>query len=96
MAKTLRRDIKKNIGDAMIQAFRRLPDWANDAFAPPGPAPRDAAIAHEISPIPPLDHNDFGLYQSKIMNVIGSKSLERDAGGKTGCRFSSSRSRVNF
>jgi hypothetical protein len=29
-----------------------------------------------------LDHDDFGLIQSKIMNVIDSKSLERDAGGK--------------
>jgi hypothetical protein len=30
----------------------------------------------------PIDHDDFGLNQSKIMNVIDSKSLERDAGGK--------------
>lgn len=29
-----------------------------------------------------LDHDDFGLKQSKIMNVIDSKNLERDAGGK--------------
>jgi hypothetical protein len=29
-----------------------------------------------------LDHDDFGLIQSKIMNVIDSKDLERDAGGK--------------
>jgi hypothetical protein len=29
-----------------------------------------------------LDHDDFGLNQSKIMNVIDSKCLERDAGGK--------------
>jgi hypothetical protein len=29
-----------------------------------------------------LDHDDFGLTQSKIMIVIDSKSLERDAGGK--------------
>jgi hypothetical protein len=28
-----------------------------------------------------LDHDDFGLNQSKII-VIDSKSLERDAGGK--------------
>jgi hypothetical protein len=27
-----------------------------------------------------LDHDDFGLNQSKIMNVIDSKSLEQDAG----------------
>jgi tRNA (guanine-N7-)-methyltransferase len=26
----------------------------------------------------PLDHDDFGLNQSKLMNVIDSKSLERD------------------
>ncbi len=29
-----------------------------------------------------LDHDDFGLNQSKIMNVIDSNNLERDAGGK--------------
>ncbi len=29
-----------------------------------------------------LDHDDFGLNQSKIMNVIDSNTLERDAGGK--------------
>jgi hypothetical protein len=29
-----------------------------------------------------LDHDDFGLNQSKIINVIDSKSLERDAGKK--------------
>ncbi len=29
-----------------------------------------------------LDHGDFGFAQSKIMNMIDSKSLERDAGGK--------------
>jgi hypothetical protein len=28
------------------------------------------------------DHDDFGLTQSKIMNVIDSNSLERDASGK--------------
>jgi hypothetical protein len=30
-----------------------------------------------------LDHDDFGLMQSKIMNVIDSNNLERDAGGKS-------------
>jgi hypothetical protein len=34
-----------------------------------------------------LDHDDFGLSQSKIINVIDSKSLERDAGGKPGSAF---------
>ncbi len=29
-----------------------------------------------------LDHDDFGLNQSKIMNVIDSNKIERDAGGK--------------
>jgi LPS-assembly lipoprotein len=29
-----------------------------------------------------LDHNDFGLQQSKILNVIDSKSSERDAAGE--------------
>jgi hypothetical protein len=33
------------------------------------------------------DHDDFGLNQSKIINVIDSKSLERDAGGKPGSTF---------
>src|ERR1019366_4519179 len=35
---------------------------------------------------PSLDHDDFGLNQSKII-VIDSKSLERDAGGKPGSTF---------
>jgi hypothetical protein len=30
----------------------------------------------------PLDHDDFGSIQSKIMNVIDSNIVERDAGGK--------------
>jgi hypothetical protein len=30
----------------------------------------------------PLDHDDFGSNRSKIMNVIDSNILERDAGGK--------------
>jgi hypothetical protein len=47
--KTLKRDIKKNIDDGVIQAFRRLPDWANHAFAPRGPAPLDAATAHDLA-----------------------------------------------
>jgi hypothetical protein len=29
-----------------------------------------------------LDHDDFELIPSKIMNMVESKSLERDAGGK--------------
>jgi hypothetical protein len=29
-----------------------------------------------------LDHDGFGVNQSKIMNLTGSKSLGRDAGGK--------------
>ena len=29
-----------------------------------------------------LDHDDFGLNRSKVINVIDSKSVERDAGGK--------------
>jgi hypothetical protein len=35
------------------------------------------AITHPLG----LDHDDFGLKQSKILNVIDS-SLERDTGGK--------------
>jgi len=33
-------------------------------------------------PSAPLDHDDLGSDRSKIMNVIDSKGLERDAGGK--------------
>jgi TDG/mug DNA glycosylase family protein len=36
---------------------------------------------------PSLDHDDFGLHQSKVINVIDSKSLARDAGGKPGPAF---------
>jgi len=35
-----------------------------------------------------LDHDDFGSIRSKIMNVIGSKNLERDSGEKPGSTFS--------
>ncbi|MGO9134033.1 MAG: penicillin-binding protein 1C [Methylovirgula sp.] len=34
-----------------------------------------------------LDHDDFGLDQSKVVNVIDSKNKERDAGGKPGTTF---------
>ncbi len=34
-----------------------------------------------------LDHDDFGPNRSKVMNVIDSKSLERDAGGKPVATF---------
>jgi hypothetical protein len=33
-------------------------------------------------PLNALDHDDFGSNRSKIMNVIDSNILERDAGGK--------------
>ena len=36
----------------------------------------------------PLDHDDFGSNRSKVMNVIDSKSLERDAGEKPVPTFS--------
>ncbi len=35
----------------------------------------------------PLDHGDFGSNRSKIVNVIDSNSLERDASGKVGAAF---------
>ncbi len=35
-----------------------------------------------VGQVASLDHDDFGLNQSKIMNVIDSNKLERDAGGK--------------
>jgi len=34
-----------------------------------------------------LDHDDFGSNRSKIMNVIDSNSLERDAGEKVRTLF---------
>ncbi len=34
-----------------------------------------------------LDHDDFGPNRSKVMNVIDSKCLERDAGGKPVATF---------
>jgi hypothetical protein len=34
-----------------------------------------------------LDQEDFGLNPSRIMKVIDSKSLERDAGRKTSFRY---------
>ncbi|MGO9673100.1 MAG: CHAD domain-containing protein [Methylocella sp.] len=34
-----------------------------------------------------LDHDDFGVDQSKIMNVIDSNSLEPEAGGKAAAAF---------
>ncbi|MDQ6867606.1 MAG: hypothetical protein M3178_04090 [Pseudomonadota bacterium] len=53
-----------------------------------GPKPAGARLSIRLIRAVPLarsaalDHDDFGLNQSKIMNVIDSKSLERDAGGK--------------
>ena len=39
------------------------------------------------SPLNPPDHDDFGLKQSKVINVIGFIMLERDAGGKVVSTF---------
>jgi hypothetical protein len=44
------------------------------------------SAAEALSPLP-LDHDDFGSNRSKIMNVIDSKSLERDAGEKVRTLF---------
>ncbi|WP_210162187.1 nickel/cobalt transporter [Methyloferula stellata] len=44
---------------------------------------KGAAFATALSAMPRAqDHDDFGFNQSKIMNVIDSYRLERDAGGK--------------
>jgi hypothetical protein len=40
------------------------------------------ALAKRGTSRAPLDHDDFGSNRSKIMNVIDSNILERDAGGK--------------
>ncbi len=41
----------------------------------------------EVGLSAPLDHDGFGSNRSKIMTVIDSKSLERDAGGKPVAAF---------
>ncbi len=51
------------------------------AFLLSEPEPKKAAAVDAPAP-GTLDHDDFGLNQSKIMNVIDSNNLERDAGGK--------------
>jgi hypothetical protein len=44
---------------------------------------RGQGLSYPAAPALDLrDHDDFGSIPSKIMNVIDSKSLERDAGGK--------------
>jgi hypothetical protein len=62
-----------------------------EAESPSASLPSSAISASSKAPVEmpfresgsaPLDHDDFGLNPSKIMNVIDSKSLERDAGGK--------------
>ncbi len=35
----------------------------------------------------PIDHDDFGLKQSKVINVIDVRTLELDAGGKVESTF---------
>jgi hypothetical protein len=45
-------------------------------------APSAAIRIPAFVPDSGLDHDDFGLNQPKIMNVIDSNNLERDAGGK--------------
>ncbi len=35
----------------------------------------------------PTDHDDFGLKQSKVINVIDVRTLELDAGGKVVSTF---------
>ena len=47
-------------------------------------APMIAVSRHGLLPkAHALDHDDFGSNRSKIINVIDSKGLERDAGGKS-------------
>jgi hypothetical protein len=41
-----------------------------------------APLAPQQQAVHGLDHDDFGSNRSKIMNVIDSNILERDAGGK--------------
>jgi hypothetical protein len=42
-----------------------------------------------------LDHDEFGLNQSKLINVIDSKSSERDADGKVASGLSAAIFRPN-
>ncbi len=63
------------------------PDAAGSvARTDPGPEPALPDAGETIDR--PLDHvHDFGPNRSKVMNVIDSKSLERDAGGKPASPF---------
>ncbi|MHB8885913.1 MAG: DUF4160 domain-containing protein [Methylovirgula sp.] len=44
--------------------------------------PHFQAVYNEFEANVSIDHDDFGLKQSKIINVIDFKMLERDASGK--------------
>jgi hypothetical protein len=45
-------------------------------------------VQEDLCILQPLDHDDFGSSRSKIMNVIDSNNLERDAGEKPVPTFS--------
>jgi DNA mismatch repair protein MutL len=84
---------------AALEAFGRRqssPAWSRAGLSPstrPLPqwearqSPANPGFAEDSAPYEPVDHDDFGLAQSKIMNVIDSNNLERDSSGKPGSTF---------
>jgi phosphatidylethanolamine/phosphatidyl-N-methylethanolamine N-methyltransferase len=66
--------------EKMHEDLKREIALAKARLCRPDKAHRPAARA--AKPKPALDHDDVGLRQSNIMNVIDSKKLERDASGK--------------
>ncbi|MGP0061126.1 MAG: sulfite reductase subunit alpha [Beijerinckiaceae bacterium] len=57
--------------------LRALKALVEATASPVGPV--SSLVKPLPAPVPRLDHDDFGLNQSKIMNVIDSNKLERDA-----------------
>ena len=67
------------LGLRLLRAIARHLGLNDDFFAP---TVKDSDSILRLLYYPPLDHDGFGLNQSKTMNVIDSKGLERVAGGK--------------
>ena len=76
-------NIGRKIG-VLVEAPRRA-EFIRAKRAAPLQNQRRACVRH--ARLLPLDHDDFGSNRSKIMNVIDSNNLERDAGGKAPTLF---------
>jgi hypothetical protein len=85
----------KVAGPLLVSVMVRLRRWlllsrARPRFRRLGPrrfALNSAHVGVVTARAGGLDHDDFGSNRSKIMNVIDSNSLERDAGGKVRTLF---------